>query len=240
MADVFGLRHRPVVDDDGTATLQQHNTWAWGHSLGNKQNNAAHKATRCMACSVIAALLAVVVVGVVFLPKSDSDYMVQAPEIAELYHPYGQQALESVRDDTGAITASFQSRKMHARLRRAMDRACHGNANASTATPLYFMATEFVLRSLQQENAIVRHFPYRMGCVCRFNACVWLEDPVVLHQNEHKNVKFMCADTVHHEAVKTIRTLPYKVLNSDGLEFVAKTVEEVCQVGMLVDVLSHK
>ena len=101
------------------------------------------------------------------------------------------------------------------------------------------MATEFVLRSSQHDNnAIVRHFPYRMSCVCRFNKCLWLEDPVVLHQNEHKNVKFMCSDTVRHKPIKTIRTMPYKVLNSDGLEFVASTVEEVCQIGLMVDVLA--
>ncbi len=239
MADAFGLRHRDTPHAADAAVTLQHNEWSWGHSLGNKQSTAQHRAARCMAFSVIMVLVGViVVVGFAFVPPADSDYLVQAPEIAELYHPYGHQGLESVRDDKGVITKSFKSRKTHARLRRAMDRACHGNTNASAATPAYFMATEFVLRSAQQDNAIVRHFPYRMGCVCRFNRCLWLEDPVVLHQNEHKNVKFMCADTVRHNPVKTIRMLPYKVLNSDGMEFVASTVEEVCQVGMLVDVLS--
>ena len=73
-----------------------------------------------------------------------------------------------------------------------------------------FYGNKFVLRSAQQDNAIVRHFRIAWA-VCRFNRCLWLEDPVVLHQNEHKNVKFMCADTVRNDPVKTIRMLPYKV-----------------------------
>ena len=240
MADAFGLRYRHTEDRAAADSDREivNNQWAWGYSLGHKQNNSERKAGRCMLYSVGAALFIIVLLGAVFVPSAESDYLVQAPEIAELYYPYGHQSLESVRDDTGAIAESFKSRKMHARLRRAMNRACHGHPNASTAVPSYFMATEFVLRSSQQDNAIVRHFPYRMGCVCRFNSCIFLEDPVVLYQNEYKNVKFMCSDTVKHEAVKTIRALPYKVLNSDGLEFVARTVEEVCQVGMLVDVLA--
>lgn len=238
MADAFGLHRRSTTATD--ACLHDA-AWAWGHSLGYKQKKAEHTATRCVAIT-IGVVLTCLVAWTVFAPASDADYLVQAPEIAELYHPYGHQALEAVRDDTGSIAASFHGRKMHARLRRAMSRACHGHANASGVQPTYFMSTEFVLRSATQDNAIVRHFPYRMGCMCRFNECTWFEDPVVLHKNEHASVTFMCSDSVRdgNNPVKTIRALPYSVLNSDGQEHVAKTVEEACQMGMLVDVLAPK
>ena len=177
------------------------------------------------------------------LPGSDPasrTYIVRAPEVAQIYHPHGPEPLQALRvaDGDGALVDGID-KKTHARLRRAMDRACRGQINASGSAPTYLMATEFVVRSDDDENEIVRHFGYRMGCVCRFNSCLWLEDPEVMQQNEHQSVTFMCSDTIQDGAapVKTIRALPYRVLSSDGREFVASTVEESCQVGLMVDVL---
>jgi len=257
MADAFGLgvHHRaagpapaPAPAPSAAATA-----WQWGESLGGgggsslgrKQASAAHQAGRCAALTVGAVVCVCALVAVLgYLPGPGGGprtYIVRAPEVAQLYHPHGPQPLESLRvaDGDGVQLADSIDRKTHARLRRAMDRACRGQVNASGATPTYLMATEFVLRSDNEENDIVRHFGYRMGCVCRFNTCLWLEDPDVLQQNEHQSVTFMCSDTIQDGAapVKTIRALPYRVVNSDGREFVASTVEESCQVGLMVDVL---
>lgn len=242
MADAFGLgvRHRapPTSSTDADA-------WQWGQSLGgslgHKQDSAARKASWCVLGTVAAVVCVCWVasaLGVAWPQASPRDYIVRAPEVAHVYHPVGPEPLQPVRLANGELADSMD-RKMHARLRRAMDRTCRGHANASGATPAYLMATEFVLRSDNDANEIVRHFGFRMGCVCRFNACLWLEDPVVMQQNEHQQVTFLCSDTVRENAppVKTIRALPYKVVNSDGRDFVARTVEEVCQVGMMVDVL---
>ena len=253
MADAFGLgvHHRATVPAPAPSAAAT--AWQWsdslggggGGSLGLKQASAARRAGRCVALIVGAVVGVCVLVGVTgVLPGSDSaskTYIVRAPEVAHIYHPHGSEPLQALRvaDGDGTLADGID-RKTHARLRRAMDRACRGMVNASGASPTYLMATEFVLRSDDDENEIVRHFGYRMGCVCRFNACLWLEDPEVMQQNEHGTVTFMCSDTIQDGAapVKTIRALPYRVVNSDGREFVASTVEEACQVGLMVDVLS--
>lgn len=246
MADAFGLGVHQRSASAPTATLSE--TWQWGQSLGrslsHKQDTAARRAGRCAALIVGAVVGVCVLVAVAgLLPESDSatrSYIVRAPEVAQTYHPHGPEPLQALRaaDGDGALADGID-KKTHARLRRAMDRACRGQVHASGASPTYLMATEFVLRSDDDENEIVRHFGYRMGCVCRFNACLWLEDPEVMQQNEHGSVTFMCSDTVRDGAdpVKTIRALPYRVVNSDGREFAATTVEEACQVGLMVDVL---
>ena len=243
MADAFGLgvHHRSAAAP--TATVGE--TWQWGqnlgHSLGHKQDSSARRAGRCAALTVGAVVVAcglVTAAGWVLEPGSPRDYIVRAPEAAKIYRPHGSQPLEPLRTKDGQIVDGMD-RKTHSRLRRAMDRACRGQVNASGAVPTYLLATEFVLRSDNEENDILRHFGYRMGCVCRFNECLWLEDPEVMQQNEHASVTFMCSDTVEDGAppVKTIRALPYRVVNSDGREFAAMTVEEACHVGLMVDVL---